>query len=189
MAMGVVATFLYQFLLTRGQSVAVLATLLTIFGSLEISRRFSPRFNHFLLTSRLFKPIARPREYYRVNSATYYLVALCTITPLFSKPAVQVGILILAFADPAAAWLGKKYGRKKHIGTKTWLGSFAFLFVAVVVAFGFLAAFHTELPLSGRLLAALVASVVATVAESFSRRLDDNLTIPIAAAASAALFV
>lgn len=186
-AMALVAFVCYQFLMTRAQCTWLLVTLLTIFGTLEITRRFSPRFNHFLVTS-VFRPIARPEEYFRVNSATYYLIALLMVTPFFSREAVLVGVLTLGFADPAAAWLGKRYGTRKLYGRKSYVGTGAFLLTSFVLSFAYLTVF-AHVALAPRLGACLAAAVLGGCAELFLTQLDDNLSIPLAAVLGATLFL
>jgi dolichol kinase len=185
---GVVATVCYQLFLTRLQSEVLLLIVLGAFASLEISRRFSPRWNHFL-AAKVFHGIARPREYYKVNSSTLYVLGLVLLTPVFSRPAVLTGVLILAFADPAAAWIGRRYGKTKIYQSKSVVGSLAFAAAGTLVTSVFLLAFYSDLPLGHRLLAASLASVVGAVAEVFSSRLDDNLSIPVASVLMAALFI
>ena len=186
-AMALVAFVCYQFLMTRAQCTWLLVTLLLIFGTLEVTRRFSPRFNHFLVTS-VFRPIARPEEYFRVNSATYYLIALLMVTPFFSREAVLVGVLTLGFADPAAAWLGKKFGKRKLYGRKSYVGTAAFFSTSLVLSFVYLTAF-AQVPLAARIGAAAAAAILGAAAELFAKRLDDNLTIPLAAVLGATLFL
>jgi len=188
-ASGVAAFLLYQFALTRWQSEIVLLALLALFVALETTRRFSTRWNHFL-AGKLFHGIARPREYYRVNSSTLYLLALVLVTPVFSRAAVLSGVLILAFGDPAAAWLGKRYGRLKLYRSKSLVGSLAFVGVGTLVAGAYLLAFCPEVSVGRRLAAAGLASIAGAVAELFSgRKLDDNLAIPIASTLVASLLV
>ncbi|MBI5547246.1 MAG: hypothetical protein HY901_25470 [Deltaproteobacteria bacterium] len=183
---GLVATVAYQFVLTRTQAEIVLLSLLGAFVILEVTRRMSGRWNHFL-AGKVFHGIARPREYYRVNSSTLYVLGLALLTPAFSRPAVPTGVLILAFGDPAAAWLGKRYGTLKLYRSKSLIGSLAFVAAGTIVAGTFLLLFYPDLPLGRRLLAAAAASVVGAVAELFSGpKLDDNLTIPIASVLVAA---
>ena len=184
--MGVLGVSLYQFVLTRAQAAIILFSLMGVIAFLEITRRAWPRWNHILLTSPVFRPIARPREYYSVNSSTYYVIALCLITPLFSKPAVIAAVLVLAFADPAAAWIGKKYGRIKLYGKKSYAGSFAFLVVGFAVSMVYLLWAGGVTP-ARCLMVALAASLAAAIAELFSGRLDDNFTVPIAGTLAASL--
>jgi dolichol kinase len=188
MAMGLLATGMYQFVLSRAQAVTILLTVLGVFGTLEITRRIWPRWND-VLVNRVFKHIVRPREYHKVNSATYYLVALCLLTPFFSRPALLSGVLVLAFGDPAAAWIGKAFGRRKLYGKKSLAGSLAFLAAGSIAAGVFLVACYPALPLGLRLLTAVSASFAGALAELFSSRLDDNLTVPIAAVLAASIFL
>ncbi len=188
MTSGVVGFVCYQFLLTKWQCEAILLTILGTFTFLEITRRIWPRWNHFLTTV-VFKKIARPREYYFVNSSSLYVLGLALLVPVFSQPAVISGVLILAFADPAAAWIGKRWGKLKLYQSKSLAGSLAFVGAGTIVAAAFLLALYPQLGLGPRLAAALCASVVGSVAELFSTRIDDNLTIPIASTLVAALFI
>jgi dolichol kinase len=181
--MAVLAVCMYQFVLTRAQASGVLLTLLTIFGTLEITRRYSERWNQFLV-EKFFKPIARPRELHKTNSATWYLLALCSVTPFFSRDAVITGILVLGFGDPAAAWIGKRYGKLKLYRNKSVAGSLAFFVTSMLVACAFLFKF-SQPSLAGIFAAALAG----TIAELYTTRLDDNLTVPTAATLAAAIFM
>ncbi|MHB8873633.1 MAG: diacylglycerol/polyprenol kinase family protein [Myxococcaceae bacterium] len=187
-ANGLFGLVMYQFFLSRWQATAVLASLLSVFVTLEVTRRLSGRWNHFLVT-RVFAKIARPHEYTKVNSATWFLLSLCLLVPVFSRPAVLVGLLVLSFADPAAAWFGKTFGKRKLYGRKSLVGTLAFLATGALVASAFLLVFYPGLPLSARLLAAGAAALVGAVTELFTSNLDDNLTIPVAAVVAAAIFI
>jgi len=181
--MAVVAVVCYQFFLTRAQATGVLLTLLTIFTTLEIARRYSERFNQFLVHT-FFKPIARPRELHKTNSATWYLLALTCVTPFFSRDAVITGILVIGFGDPAAAWIGKRFGKLKLYKNKSLVGSVGFFVTSVLVSSAFL--FKFSHPSFAGIIAAAAAG---TIAELYTARLDDNLTVPIAATLAAAIFM
>lgn len=187
--MAVFAVVSYQFFLDRTGALIVLGSFLAVFGGLEISRRIWPQFNVKLLEAPGLKQMARPDEFHKVNSATYFLIALCAITPFLSREAVVCGILILGFCDPAAAWVGKRYGTKKLYRRKSWVGSSTFFATGVVLTVAYLAVF-THQGFSARvILAAIVASFAGAVAELLSTKLDDNLTVPIASAVAASLFL
>ncbi|MBI5532003.1 MAG: hypothetical protein HY898_04760 [Deltaproteobacteria bacterium] len=189
MAMGTLAIGLYQFVINLRQAMIILLSLLGITITLEVTRRIWKRWNHILLTSPVFHPIARPREYHTINSSTWYLTALCLIGPLFSKPAVSAGVLILAFADPAAAWVGKRWGKRKLHRQKSIVGSLAFLVVAFVVASAFLLGLYPQFTIAQRLGAAGLAATAGAIAELFSERIDDNFTVPIAAVLASSLLI
>ena len=89
----------------------------------------------------------------------------------------------------SARGMSKRYGKRKLYRQKSYVGSSAFFLTGVICSLGYLFAFHPELGVSARVLAALCAAFVATIAELFTTRLDDNLTVPIAAAVAAAFFI
>lgn len=186
--MGVVAVGLYEFFLTYTATIWVLATISAIAGTLEITRKFWPHWNHLLMNSIFFKRIARPREHGRINSASVYaftLTGVCLLAPMI---AVETGLLVLAFADPAASLVGKRWGRRKLWRQKSWAGSAAFLVVAFGVATAFLL-WKSAVPTWGSVAgAAFAIALVATATETLSDRLDDNFSVLAMSTAIAALF-
>jgi dolichol kinase len=184
-SMGVLAFVCYQFLLTQRQAVFVLLTINAVFLTLEITRRMSRRWNH-VLNTKVFKLIARPGEYTQVNSATFYVTALCLLTPVFSKAALLAGVLILAFGDPAAAWFGRRWGKTKLYKNKSIVGTVAFAIAGALIAGTYLLVFAPQYGVGARVAAAIVASIAGAIAEVFSDRIDDNLTVPVAAVLTAA---
>lgn len=85
-----------------------------------------------------------------------------------------IPMLTMALADPAAALFGKSVPFGKYIiakEQKTLAGSFAFFIVAAAVTF-------VLLPTSS-LLFLIIIPLVATLAEAFSIKGLDNLTVPI----------
>ncbi len=187
--MGLVAATLYHFILSRSQALAILFVALASVLLVEISRRVSKSFNDYLCTHSVLHLIGRPHEYQGVNSALYYVVSLILLALFFSPAAGIVGVLVLGFADPAAAWIGKAYGRTKLYRRKTLAGTLAFCMVGAGVGLAYLLGLHPELSLSRRVLAAGAAAVAGAVAELVSGRVDDNLTIPVTASLAAALIL
>ena len=122
---------------------------------------------------RMFPALASPREAVGIASSTWYLVGAFLTYALFPMRVAVPGILVLAFADPAAGTFGRLYGRRR-LGHGTWVGSTAFL----VVAFAVLASFLGVAP-------GLAAALLVTTVEVVPWRLDDNLTVPVAAAFAA----
>lgn len=148
----------------------------------EIVRRRSPAVNRALM--KVLSPFAHPHEHWRVNSASWYSAAILLLA-LTANPLLQVcGVVILGFADPAAAIVGRRYGRHKIIHGRSLEGTLAFILVGALAAFLLLLARH-GLPLSTALLVALGAALPAALAELLSRRVDDNFSIPVSAAAGA----
>ncbi|MEJ0073462.1 MAG: hypothetical protein WDN27_05290 [Candidatus Saccharibacteria bacterium] len=103
---------------------------------------------------------------------TVALLALCfPHARLYSS-----SLLVLALADPAAQYIGTRFGRKRLLGGhKTWLGSLTYLLIALVVLVPFGLLGGDRLPFS----AIILAAVSGTVAEAVSSRGTDNLTAPL----------
>jgi len=178
MVMGMTSMVMYQFVLTQQQAVIILTTMAVFFGSLEITRRFSERWNDFLV-DKVFAIIARPFERHHTNGATYYLIALALITPFFSKPAVLVAVLILGFADPMASIIGKRFGKRKLFLDKSYAGTLAFFVTATLVSTIYMAFALPQLSLVLVLFLSASIAIVGTITELFSSRIDDNFSIPV----------
>lgn len=156
--------------------------------SLEIARKQSPRVND--LCMRLFGRTAHPHEAHRINSATWYATALVVLAVSGFVPACAVGLLALGMGDPAAAIVGRKLGRVKLVHGRTLEGTLAFVLVGGLAAFAYLSALHAGHGAVVNAAAAFVGALAGALAELWSRRVDDNLTIPLAAfGASALVFV
>ncbi|UCH10737.1 MAG: DUF92 domain-containing protein [Fidelibacterota bacterium] len=133
----------------------------------------------------------------RVSYGTiYYPLAYVLIVALFwhrDPVALLIAILLMAFADPLAAWVGERYGRRPFTlwhDPKTPAGTAAmFLGSALLSTLGLI----ILIPLNGDpapawswlLLAVILLAVLATIAEIQSNKGSDNITIPL----TAALFV
>ncbi|MEQ1564260.1 MAG: diacylglycerol/polyprenol kinase family protein [Myxococcota bacterium] len=149
--------------------------------SMEVARRLDPRVNARLMT--LFRQVAHPHEVDHVNSATWYTTAiflLSVVPPLWAGVA---GLLVLGFGDPLAGIVGRAWGRHRFADGRSVEGSTAFVAGGFAVAWGWLTFAHPEVAHPGW--AALAAAVGGAAGELFSRRVDDNLLIPLAASASA----
>ena len=178
-ALGTTAVLLYELLLTKTLALTLLFSFLAVFVGLEISRRFSSRFNDFMVDT-LFGLISRPQERYRINSATYYLLAMTLVATVLPKTAACAGVLMLAFGDPLASMAGSRLGRLRLFYDKSLVGSLTFLTVTTSVVFIYFLLFATGYtPLEMLGIASLVA-LVGTVVELISQHIDDNLTIPLA---------
>jgi len=185
--LGVLTFVLYQFVVDRGTGLAILGALVTAAATLEVSRRFSTRWNDFLV-DRVFGLISRPRERYKTNSASFYALGLLLSTWLAPKEAVLAAVLILAFADPCASLFGARWGRRKLYQDKSLVGSAVFLATGFLLAFAYLAlAGAASVPASLGIAAVMIAA--GTVAELLGGHVDDNLSIPIACALTGAIFL
>jgi dolichol kinase len=150
---------------------------------MELGRIFSKRLNLFLL--RFMSAVAHPHERREVNSATWYTTALLLLALLFTPKFCTIALVVLGFADPAAAFVGRRWGRIRLVNGRSLEGSFTFLLVGAGVAWAALSIWYPEVSLGLAVLTALGAAFLAAITELVSRHVDDNLSIPLAAACGA----
>jgi dolichol kinase len=152
----------------------------------ETSRRFSPAVNRALMA--FFGPIAHPHEQHRVNSATWYVTALVVLSALNATRGPigpTLGLIALGVGDPAAAIVGRAWGRVRLIHGRSLEGVLAFVAAAMTVGAPFAWLLLPDRSPGERLLVAASAAVAGALAELFSRRIDDNLSVPVTAAFAA----
>jgi dolichol kinase len=180
---GLVALVCIQHLLTPAGLVWISAAFATFSWLAETARRISPKVNDLLM--KVFGPMAHQHEYHRVNSATWYATALI-ILALFSSPlASTLAVVVLALGDPAAALVGRRFGRTKLRTGRSLEGTLAFAGVGGLAALAVLLAYYPTLTPGMALALALAAGGAGALAELFSKNLDDNLTVPLAVGAMA----
>lgn len=151
--------------------------------SLEFLRRRSERVNAFCM--RLFGRTAHPHEEKGINSATWYATALVPMALSRAVPPAIVGLLVLGIADPAAAIIGRRFGRIRLLHGRTLEGTAAFWASGSLASIAYLSLFHAELSFGRVALASAVGALAGAIAELVSKRLDDNLTIPLSSFAAA----
>jgi dolichol kinase len=155
--------------------------------SMELGRRHSPALNRVLMG--IFGKVAHPHERHRVNSSTWYTTALFLLAWLMPPVACSLAVIVLAVSDPAAALIGRRFGRIRVVAGRTLEGSVAFLGAGVLAALATLAVYY-DLTFAQMLALALGGTAAGAVAEMVSERIDDNFSIPmsVACGATAALW-
>ena len=91
----------------------------------------------------------------------------------------SIAVMVLGLADPAAAWVGRRWGQVQLVNGRTLEGSLAFALVGTISAFGVVALLYASVSLWMAFLLSLVAGIVGAVTELLCRRVDDNLAIPL----------
>ncbi len=181
-ASGALSLALMRLLPGRAWLIGVSLTIAVAAWSMEAARRRSPAANEVLM--RFFSAIAHPQERHRVNSSTWYVTALLILASFFPLRAAELGVVVLGLADPAAGFIGRRFGRTRLRTGRSLEGTLAFVVAGTFAALAALFAFH-ELPWSSRITLALVGAVAGAVAELVSTRADDNFTIPLTVAVAA----
>jgi len=151
--------------------------------SMEVGRRLSPRINDFCMW--LFGRTAHPHEAHRVNSATWYAVAVLLMALCEQVVPAAIALVVLGIGDPCAAIVGRRWGRVRLVNGRSLEGTLAFVATGTIAAAGFVALVHPELGLVPTLVAAGAGAIAGSVAELFSRRIDDNFSVPLTAFAAA----
>ena len=166
-----------------GEQMVWVASAFVVFGwSMEISRRVSTTANRFLMW--IFGPVAHPHEAYRINSSTWYVTALFIVALMSSQVAAAVAVVVLGFGDPAAAIIGRRFGKTKLINGRSLEGTLTFVAVAALVTFAVVRVFHGDLGWAAAAGISGAAAVGGALAELLSRKIDDNLSIPVVSAAA-----
>ena len=178
-ASGGLSLALLRLVPSRGSLIAVAATFAAVAWSLEGIRRVSPAANDLLM--KVLSPIAHPRERDHVNSSTWYGTALLILAVFFPLRAAEIGVVVLGLADPAAGFIGRRYGRTRLRKGRSLEGTLAFVVAGAIGALASLAVFYA-MPWSSRIILALAGAIAGAVAELVSTRLDDNFTIPLTTA-------
>ena len=172
---------LYEWVLDRTGCLIVLGTMLAFYLGSEVMRRLSPTMHAKFFDGPL-RGITRPRERYRVPAALWYTIAIFAITVFAEQTVAQLAVLVVGLGDPAASILGKRFGRRRVWGRKTWVGTLAFIGAATFACALFLGALRPMgvAQVLGISFAGALAGAIAELASD--DRIDDNLTVPLAAA-------
>lgn len=183
-ALGVV--LLVEVLLPDSRAVRIAVALAGASAAwgMEFARRSSPRVNDLLM--RLFAPVAHAHEATKVNSATWYATAILFLAVSSTVETGAAALMALGLGDPAAALIGRQFGRTRLANGRSLEGSLAFVGAGFVGAYWALSMFHPAAP-DALVVRALVAAVAGAAAELFVRGVDDNLAVPVAAAVALGL--
>lgn len=178
---GLAVVGLIEGLIPSGWLTPIAATMAGMAWVFEISRRYSPAWNRALMW--VFSRVAHPHEAHRVNSSTWYVSALLLLSFTGDSALCAVAAAVLAVADPAAATVGRRWGSIKLVNGRSLQGTLTFVVTGALSAWAVLELFHPELTGWRAPLLGLMAATPAALAELYSRRVDDNFSIPVTAAA------
>lgn len=146
--------------------------------AMEISRRLSPAANTFLM--KLFGAVAHPHEAHRVNSATFYATSIALLATTRELVPCAIALVTLGLGDPIAAIIGRRWGRVRWVNGRSVEGTLAFVAAATLGGVALLVGLH-DMALGPALAIAGAAGLLGALAELYSRKIDDNLAIPVTA--------
>ncbi len=175
---GITVLVLIHHILPPDKIALTAGVLVAAAWTMEITRRFSGGINGVLM--RIFSAVAHPHERYRVNSSTWYSMALLALA-LFMEPlACSLAVVVLATSDPAAAVIGRRWGRRRLTSGRTLEGSLAFVATGTLASLAVMTLYFDNLSPGAMILYALGASIPGAIVEVYSERIDDNFSIPMA---------
>ncbi len=151
-------------------------TFATYAWSMEIGRRIHAPLNAALM--RLYAHVAHPHERTQVNSGTWYATALVLLAFFATRPATMAALAVLGVADPIAGFVGRRWGRRLLRAGRSLEGTLGFV-VSGALAAAFALWLAGGVAPDRVVLLAFLSGIAGAVAELFSTRLDDNLTIPL----------
>jgi phytol kinase len=133
--------------------------------------------------------------YFAFSITLLFLLFWRTNSPDDRGYIAAAGAMAMTWGDAMASIIGRRFGRHKYVfrgDTRSWEGSTAmvsFSFVAIFLVLSLvpgssLAPWSEPFPLSTTLPTALVAALVAAVAEGLSPRGTDNISVPLLSAAT-----
>ncbi len=172
---------------SQGMMLLLLSPFVIFAVTAEWSRRRWPAINDRMM--KVFGPVAHPHEAYRINSATWFAFALLFLVLLNVPVASAVALAALGFGDPAAAIIGRRFGRTRLMNGRTLEGCLAFAGVGAVASIAVLGVVEPQLTLGQTVLVSVLGASAGSLAELVSLRIDDNLTIPVAAGTTVAIVV
>lgn len=180
---GLLAALILMWVPHRPTLLMLLAPIVLWAWGSELLRRFSPGYNRLLMKG--LGPIAHPHEYHRVNSASWYTLALFILAAADIPAAAAVALLTLSLGDPAAALIGRRWGRHRLANGRSLEGFAAFVLAGTLGSFAILQVGWPGVHIGLAAATAVAGATAGAIAELLSRRVDDNLTVPLAAFAAA----
>jgi len=174
---GVATATAYAVLFTHEQVIHIFGTIACIVYVVDRIRIAYPE----LVARRaswVNRVLLRAEEQVRESAMIPYAIAVLLTILTVPKAAALVAIYTLAIADPLAAVVGIRWGRRRIARNRTLEGSGAFFAATLAIAATVLGV-GTDAPALAVAAASLAIAIAAAVCELVPLRIDDNLTIPL----------
>ena len=183
---GVMWALVYEHVLDRGPLLWVLGGCLVFFVTDDAMRRWFPeRRSGFAVV--VFRLLSRSSESAGIASSTWYTLGLMVGVAFLPKAACMLGLLILAFADPAAGVVGRRWGSRRIYRDKSVVGTVAFVVVAFAIATVGLGIDRPLMDEGWRLGAAGLIALAGAAAELLGDHVPDNFSVLVVTGTVAAL--
>lgn len=114
--------------------------------------------------------ILRKHEQNNVTGAIFFVISTIIAFSAFTYDIALLALLLTVFGDLASAVMGIAFGKKKIFRNKSYTGSLSGLLVNLIVG-------YIVLPNDPMIF--ILMAVTASVVETLTQKLDDNLTVPL----------
>jgi dolichol kinase len=108
----------------------LLVSLVILNSVFEVLRLF---FYDYLPLKRLWTPLLKKEEFYKISDGWFYLVGTTCLYYLVGREDFRLILLILTLSDPIASLVGFYLGKKKIFRGKTLEGGVAFFLMSLLV--------------------------------------------------------
>lgn len=164
---GLLIVLVYTFLLNYfNERIAIITLTAILLILLEIEYL---RIEHRPRIMSAFEKLYRKHEKSNLSGAVFIVISCIICFAAFDYWIAALALFMTVFGDIFAAIFGKAFGKKKLYKRKTIAGTLA----------GFIANFAVGWLTLPVLLIVLPMAIVSTIVELFTRKLDDNLTVPL----------
>lgn len=157
-------------MLSKRIGLLTLTAVLLILLELEYLRiEYKPAITRWL-TKFINRWLLRKKEKNNVVSAVFFVSGSIIAFSVFDYPIALAALLFTALGDLVAALCGIRFGKTKIFRNKTYVGTFMGLITNIIVGYLLMGSYpQLFIPM------AMTASLV----ETLTQKLDDNLTVPL----------
>jgi dolichol kinase len=184
---AVTTLWLLEEVFDRRMAIAAALAFAIFAWTLEVTRRRIPAWNGFLMKH--LGIIAHRHERSAVNSGTWFGTGLAIIAPLFAVPTCALALATIGLGDPAAGFVGRRFGKVKLVNGRSLEGTITYALVSFIAGLAVMGLWHREIAADRAVLAAGVAAVAGALTELFCRRVDDNFAVPVVVSVAVGLVI
>ena len=170
LAASIIPTLYYLEIFSWPVSAALVCSVALVWGGADWYRLHHPGFNEFALG--VLGPLLKTKEAKEVTSSSHMLIASALVILFMEKEIACASLFFIAMGDPAAAVVGKRFGKIRFKSGKSLEGTLAMFAVCLGVG----------LALIPSALIAVAGALAAALAELYIVGLDDNLAVPLLSA-------
>jgi dolichol kinase len=170
------------FQLTAHETASVLLVVSGLGFSIDFVRLRWGSFNELVL--KVMKNFMRESERFGYSGLPFYALGVSLALFFFQEKLAILAVLFLIFSDPISSIVGIVYGQEKVLPNKSLQGSLAGFLACYFLSVTY-AIHHLDSPnLFNVLVFSILAGLIGMTSElaSASRRVDDNLSIPLLSA-------